>query len=216
MKFEFWSSTFYYSCVGQFVHQIAPNQTITYVRDSKSAPAFTWLKTDRRSSLLLCLRTVTTLANSLAAVSPTWSGIAFCALCNSSRIVATLLDAVLPMCGGSNTSDRGLFPDAINRQKIIPVEIFFILLEKLTIVHVTSCYETWSRKLKYFRCNDRQKNGTFQKLYYLLTLLEHRVLGYIHIHWGSNNVGFLVLFNLLQMLLGCFLESSIFRWFQIL
>lgn len=139
MKLEFWSSRFCYSCVGQFVLQIAPNQTITYVPALKPAPAFTWLKTDRRSSLLLCLRTVTTLANSLAAVSPTWSGMALCALCNASTIVATLLDAVLPMCGGSNTSDRGLFPDAVNKQKVILVEIFVILLENLTIVHVTSC-----------------------------------------------------------------------------
>jgi len=66
---------------------------------------------------------------------------ALCAWCNASTIVATLLDAVLPTCGGSNTSDRGLFPDAINRQRVILVEIFVILLENLTTVHVTSCYE---------------------------------------------------------------------------
>lgn len=161
MKLEFWSYRFYYSCFGQFFHQIAPNQTITYVPALKPAPAFTWLKTDRRSSLLLCLRMVTTLANSLAALSPTWSGMALCAWCNASTIVATLLDAVLPTCGGSNTSDRGLFPDAINRQRVILVEIFVILLENLTTVHVTSCYEIWIRKFKYFRCNDRQKYGTF-------------------------------------------------------
>jgi hypothetical protein len=63
---------------------------------------------------VLCLRMVTTLANSLAAVSPTCSGMAWCALCKASTIAPALLDSVLPKCGGSNTSERGVFPDAAN------------------------------------------------------------------------------------------------------
>jgi hypothetical protein len=42
---------------------------------------------------------------------------ALCALCKASTIAATLLDPVLPMCGGSNTSERGVLPDTINGHK---------------------------------------------------------------------------------------------------
>jgi len=43
-----------------------------------------------------------------------------------------------------------------------------------------------------------------------LTLLEREVLGYIHIRRGPNNVGLLVFFSLLEMLLSCLLGNSIF------
>jgi hypothetical protein len=42
---------------------------------------------------------------------------ALCALCKASTITATLLDPVLPMCGGSNTRERGVLPDTINGHK---------------------------------------------------------------------------------------------------
>jgi hypothetical protein len=54
-----------------------------------------------------------------------------------------------------------IVPWCYKQTKVILVEIFVILLENLTIVHVTSCYETWSREFKYFRCNDKHKYGTF-------------------------------------------------------
>jgi hypothetical protein len=49
---------------------------------------------------------------------------AWCALCKASTIAATLLDPVLPTCGGSNTSERGVFPDAANDYKNGNIYIF--------------------------------------------------------------------------------------------
>jgi NADH-ubiquinone oxidoreductase chain 1 len=43
-----------------------------------------------------------------------------------------------------------------------------------------------------------------------LTLLESKVLGYVHICKGPNKVGFVGIFQHLEMLLSYFLGSSIF------
>ena len=48
-----------------------------------------------------------------------------------------------------------------------------------------------------------------------LTLLERRVLGYIHTRRGSIRLGLLVFFSFLEMLLNCLLRSNIFFWFLI-
>jgi hypothetical protein len=48
---------------------------------------------------------------------------AWCALFKASIIAGALLDPVLPMCGGSNTSERGLFPDTINGYKTYIIKV---------------------------------------------------------------------------------------------
>jgi hypothetical protein len=49
---------------------------------------------------------------------------AWCALCKASTIAAALLAPVLPKCGGSNTSERGVLPDAANVHKNYNVYAF--------------------------------------------------------------------------------------------
>jgi len=47
-------------------------------------------------------------------------------------------------------------------------------------------------------------------------ILERKVLGYIHIRRGPNKVGFVGIFQTLEMLLSCLLGSNIFLWFLII